>query len=131
MSEKHNFQIKKWQCLIKEYQDSGMKLKDWCAASAVTKDQYYYWLRKIRSEGYEAAVKQLERYETGVNATTPLRVANGSFVEIGSEIISGTLEQNNHNQPTAVVQKGSIRIEIMQSASASFIRQLLEAVQYA
>ena len=131
MSEKHKYQIKKWQCLIKEYQNSGMKLKDWCAANAVTKDQYYYWLRKIRSEGYEAAVKQLKRYETGVNGSIPLRVANGSFVEIGTEIVRGTLEQNNLNQPAAIVQKGSIRIEIMESASASFIRQLLEAVQYA
>ena len=131
MSEKHDYQIKRWQCLIREYQDSGMKLKDWCTANDITKDQYYYWLSKIRSEGYEAAVKQLQRYEAGINASKPMQVTNGPFIEIGSKIVSETFEQTNLNLAAAVVQKGSIRVEIMQSAPASFIRQLLEAVHYA
>lgn len=131
MSEKHDFQLKKWQRLIKECRESGMMIKDWCTANGISKYQYYYWLAKIRSECYEEAVNQLQTAGTNSNAAVPVQVQAGSFVEIRPEIVSEIPKPVNLNQPVAVVQKGSIRIEIMSNASASFIRQLLEAVQYA
>ena len=131
MSVKHDFQIKKWQCLIKEYQESGMKLKDWCAANSITRDQYYYWLNRVRIEYYETAVKQFQTTETRSNAAVPVQLQTGSFIEIRAETASDISKQGNFNLPVAAVQKGSLRIEIMQNASASFIRQLLEAVHYA
>ena len=60
----HDYYIKRWQQLIKKYQGSGMKLTDWCAANGVSKQQYYYWLSKVRSECYEEAYKPLQSAET-------------------------------------------------------------------
>jgi len=126
MSAKQDYQIKKWQCLIKEYQESGKKLNDWCADNSVTKDQYYYWLDKVRVKYYKAAVKQLQAPEMESNAA--LEVQTG-FVEINPEMVNEAFKQAR--LPVAVVQKDNIRIEIMPNASASFIRQLLTAAQYA
>jgi len=131
MSRKQDFQLKKWHRLINECRESGMMIKDWCAANDIPKHQYYYWLTKIRSECYEAAVNQLQIAEANSNVAVPVQIQADSFVEIRPNTVSETPKQVNLSQPVAVVQKGSIRIEIMQSASASFIRQLLEAVHYA
>jgi hypothetical protein len=128
MSEKQEYQLKRWQCLIKEYQESGMKLKDWCRANSVSKDQYYYWLSKIRTKYYEVAVNQLQTTGTRSNPI-PAAVKGGEFIEMMPEMVNEAIKQAS--LPVAVLQKDSLRIEIMPSASASFIRQLLTAVQYA
>jgi len=127
MSAKQDFQIKKWQCLLKDYKESGKKLNVWCADNNISKDQYYYWLSRVRSKCYDAAVKQLQTAEIGGN--TVLGVQTGSFVEINPEIVSEAFKQAS--LPAAVVHKNNIRIEIMSNATASFIGQLLTAVQYA
>ena len=129
MSAKQDFQIKKWQCLINEYQESGMKLKDWCSKNGITKDKYYYWLSKVRTKYYDVAVKQLESPES--NDKTLIAAGNNgnAFVEISTEMVNEAFKQAR--LPVAVVQKDNLRIEIMPNASASFIRQLLTAAQYA
>ncbi len=45
-----------WNALVQECMSSGMKVKDWCLQNNVSKDAYYYWLRKVR----EAACDSLE-----------------------------------------------------------------------
>jgi len=119
----------KWQCLIKEYQESGMKLGDWCSSSGVTKYQYYYWLNKVRTKYYEVAIKQLQAPEPGGSTAIASGNETGAFVEISTEMVNEAFKQAR--LPVAVVQKDNIRIEIMPNASASFIRQLLSAAQYA
>ena len=127
MSAKQDFQIKKWQGLIREYQRSGKKLKDWCADNNISRYQYYYWLSKVRANYYEAAVNQLQTTEASDNTT--FEVKNSSFVELNPEMVNEAFKQAN--QPVAIIKKDNIRIEIMANASASFIRQLITAVQYA
>ena len=129
MSVKQDYQIEKWQCLIKEYQESGKKLTDWCADNGVSKDQYYYWLNKVRSKYYDIAVNQLQTAGTRCSTAIAPEAKNGGFVEIIPGMVNEAIKQAS--LPVAVLQKDNIRIEIMPSASASFIRQLLTAVQYA
>ena len=129
MSVKQDYQIKKWQCLIKEYQESGMKLGDWCTSNGVSKDQYYYWLNKVRAKYYDVAVKQLQAPDTGDDTAIAAGNNSSAFVEISPEMVNEAFKQAH--MPVAVVQKDNIRIEIMPNAPASFIRQLLTAVQYA
>ena len=130
MSAKQDYQIKKWQCLIKEYQESGMKLGEWCTSNGVSKDQYYYWLSKVREKYYDVAVKQLQSPDSGANTAVAAAGNDGSaFVEINPEMVNEAFKQAR--LPVAVIQKDNIRIEIMPNAPASFIRQLLTAAQYA
>jgi len=129
MTAKQDYQIKKWQCLITEYQESGMKLGDWCSSNGVSKDQYYYWLSKVRAKYYDVAVKQLQAPEPGDSTAVAVGTNGSAFVEISTEMVNEAFKQAR--LPVAVVQKDNIRIEIMPNASASFIRQLLTAAQYA
>jgi len=129
MSVKQDYQIEKWQRLIKEYQESGMKLLDWCSDNGVTKDQYYYWLNKVRSKYYDVAVNQLQTTGTRCTQSITPESKSGGFVEIIPGMVNEAIKQVS--LPVAVVQKDNIRIEIMPNAPASFIRQLLTAVQYA
>ena len=131
MSKKQEYQIKKWQSIIKECQASGMKIREWCAAHDVSKSAYYYWLSKLRTEHYEVAVRQLQTDESIINTPITSPVHASSFVEIESEIVNGIHNHADLSMSMAVVQKGVLRVEIMQNATASFMRQLLEAVQYA
>ena len=129
MSAKQDYQIEKWQRLLKEYQESGVKLSDWCSDNGISKDQYYYWLNKVRRKYYDIAVNQLQASgERGNTAIAP-EAKNGGFIEIMPGMVNEAIKQAS--LPAAVLQKDNIRIEIMPSASASFIRQLITAVQYA
>lgn len=129
MSKKHDFQIKKWKCLINECQNSGKKIKVWCEENNISKHQYYYWLNKIRSDCYDEAVRQLPEVES-VN-TSHMPAQQQPFVELCPEIVSKVPKSVDVGNPVAAIQHGNMRIEIMSNASAAFIRQLLEAVRYA
>jgi len=131
MSRKHEYQLRSWQCLIQECHESGMKVRDWCATNNISKSSYYYWLAKIRSEFYEEAVNQLQESTVLSNAAVPVQDQTGSFVEIRPEIASEISKQENLSQLAAIIQKGSIRIEIMSKASTSLVKHLLETVRYA
>jgi hypothetical protein len=131
MSRKHNYNLKKWQCLIKECQSSGKTVVGWCAANGVPKSQYYYWLAKIREGCSEEAVAQLPTVKAINKTAGAVKLQGGSFVEIMPVAADASPVQTNYVQPVAAVQTGGVRIEIMSNAPASFIRQLLEAACHA
>ena len=97
MSRKHDYYFKKWQCLIKEYQTSGMTVVEWCAANGVSKHQYYYWLSKIRTECYEEAVTQLPAVKANNKTATPMQLQEGTFVEISKRQIACVQAVQNPN----------------------------------
>ena len=131
MSRKHDYQLRKWQRLIKERQESGMKVNDWCAANNISKSSYYYWLARIRTEFYEEAVNQLQESTVLSNTAVPVQVQTSSFVEIRPEMASEIRKHENNSESAAVIQKGSIRIEIMTKASTSLVKNLLKILRYA
>ena len=45
---KSHLKLEHWKRLIAECQNSNLPVKQWCSNNDVSKDQYYYWLRKIR-----------------------------------------------------------------------------------
>lgn len=49
--------LQQWATLIKEYNDSGLKLKDWLCENNLTKDQYYYWRNQLKEDDYLNSVK--------------------------------------------------------------------------
>jgi len=121
MSKKHEFQLQRWKLLIEDRIKSGMKVRDWCEANGVTKDAYYYWLAKLREEHYEDAIRNLST-ET---------VSTNTFVELPMPKQSCQFQptaQNAIHQPAAVLQKGSIRMEIFPDIPALLLQQLLKAV---
>ncbi len=121
MSKKHEFQLQRWKLLIEERIKSGMKVRDWCEANGVTKNAYYYWLEKLREEHYDEAVQSLSTETLSTN----------TFVELPMSKQTLQIQQMPENvihQPVAVLQKGSIRIEIFPDIPVLLLQQILKAV---
>jgi len=47
---KQQLKLNHWRNVINECQTSGMKVKDWISEHGISRDQYYYWLRKVRED---------------------------------------------------------------------------------
>ena len=50
----HDARLNLWIQRIKECLGSGMTVKAWCKAKEINEKTYYYWLRKIKKEAFEA-----------------------------------------------------------------------------
>ena len=47
-----------WAVMVKARIDSGMTIREWCAANGVSQDAHYYRLRKLRKAMLETVPKQ-------------------------------------------------------------------------
>lgn len=43
-----SIRMQEWKQIIRDRKESGMTVQNYCAAHGLSKNQYYYWLRKIR-----------------------------------------------------------------------------------
>ena len=50
----HDVRLNLWIQRIKECRGSGMTVKAWCKTNEINDKTYYYWLRKIKKEAFEA-----------------------------------------------------------------------------
>ena len=57
------YRLQHWSEIIRERQESGLTVKDYCAQRGISEKTYYYWLRKLRSAAAEAMEPQLVRLE--------------------------------------------------------------------
>ena len=46
LETQHN--LKKWAAIIKECRSSGMEILQWLEINNISKDQYYYWQKKLK-----------------------------------------------------------------------------------
>lgn len=53
LSVKKTVRLQYWQQRIDEFNSSGMILREWLEQNNITKDTYYYWLRKCRTASFE------------------------------------------------------------------------------
>ena len=49
-----------WAAMVKARIDSGLTIREWCAANGVSQDAYYYRLRQLRKTMLETVPKQSE-----------------------------------------------------------------------
>lgn len=40
--------IQQWSDIIKDCKASGLKVNDYCSENNISRDAYYYWLRKVK-----------------------------------------------------------------------------------
>ena len=88
--------LTQWNALVQECMSSGLKVKDWCQQNNVSKDAYYYWLRKVR----EAACDSMEASFARVPEQCIPSSFHSSFsteltISIGSVTITLILQRHN------------------------------------
>ena len=52
---KEEVRLQAWQEDVKAQQTSGLTVREWCSQNGVTKNAFYYRLRKIRSKLHESS----------------------------------------------------------------------------
>jgi len=48
------YRTTKWAHIIKERQESGKTIEEFCQEKGISKNSYYYWQRKLRKEAYQS-----------------------------------------------------------------------------
>lgn len=91
LETQHN--LKKWAAIIKECRSSGMKILHWLEINNISKDQYYYWQRKLK----ETCIDTLER-----QAATFVELPVTKEVPTSTELIN-----NDNNFELKMIGEGS------------------------
>ena len=98
--------LTQWNALVQECMSSGLKVKDWCQQNNVSKDAYYYWLRKVR----EAACDSME----------------ASFVRVPEQCIPSSFHSSFSTELTISI--GSVTINVNSATPQHLIESTIRAV---
>lgn len=109
---KNHYRVEEWKQLILDYRSSGMKLYEWCESRNVTKDMYYYWLRKIR----EQACTELVNNSNSEQAVTPFKK-----LEVMTPVLNTTA--------AVIIRLNGATIEVNEGTSQQTIQAVLMALQ--
>ena len=58
-----NVRLQQWTSIIQDCKTSGLKVDDYCTEHNISRNAYYYWLRKVK----EAAIEKSECLFAEVN----------------------------------------------------------------
>lgn len=110
-----------WLSIAKQCQNrpSGQSARQWLAENGVPEKQYYYWLRKIRSQSYQELKNQLP-------AVASDQLPENRFAEIPVPDIPSEGEA-----PAVVIKTSQAQIEIATSVSDSLMLRLVKAAIHA
>ncbi len=53
-----NYRTSQWLEVIKDRQNSGLSVKDYCERAGIKRNKYYYWQRKIREAAYQETLEE-------------------------------------------------------------------------
>ncbi len=72
LAVRDEYRKQQWTKIIRERQESGLTVRDYCAQHGLAEKTYYYWLRKLRSAAAETMEPQLVRLEESNSSTTQM-----------------------------------------------------------
>ena len=83
--------VKNWTAIIQDRNRSGLSVKDYCAQHQLSRDSYYYWLRKVKetllTESGFVEVTQPERLPVPETKTdNPKEMMTLTFCEMQLDI---------------------------------------------
>ncbi len=115
MNEVMQIRMSSWTAMVKERKESGMSIKEWCAANGIRESVYYYRLNRLRKAALAVydTPKSKERGEC----------LSGTFAQIpipSSSSASGI---------TLRIRRGDILMEVSDDASdriLSFLKEVLD-----
>ena len=100
--------ITEWAAIIKDCKSSGLKVDEYCQQHDISRDAYYYWLRKVKTAALQQAdfvelpVPEVKSVPAAVFAAQMVIKAAGNEISINNdtptELISRILEVIHHAQ---------------------------------
>lgn len=115
--------LRQWAQEIQDCQNrpQNMTVNEWCEQHNITKANYYWRLKRVR----RALLEQMETSETGfVELPVPTETTIPSVA--ASEVL-----RNDVSTVAVLHTAGGVSIELKESATKDFIKNLLEVVFHA
>lgn len=110
------YRLNQWTQIIRERQNSGETVKDWCNTQGIHPQQYYYWLRKVRM----AATQALSTITTD-SPIVPIQMP-ATDPDRSTDVVS--------KEVVATIALGEVVIQLSNDASSELITNLLRAMQH-
>ena len=76
------YRMSQWAQMIQARADSGQTIKDFCQAEGISRNAYFYRLKKLRKSACKALAKKEE----------PLNISPSGWVQLASEPVQQTAE---------------------------------------
>ena len=128
LTAENQYQFAKWAQIIKSCKSSGMMVSEWLKQNNISKDQYYYWQRKLKDVCLESMETELATF-VELPVEVP-RVYDHKPV-IKRATIKTTTQTSEKNVVVATLKLDGADIDIYDNASSQFIRNFVEAFVYA
>ena len=105
--------LNEWAAVIKDCKASGLKVDTYCEQHGISRDAYYYWLRKVK----EAALLQ------------------AGFVELPAPIEENKSSKSiEHNatifEPQMVIKVNGTELCVNEHTSSELISRVVEIINY-
>lgn len=122
----YEVRLAQWTGLVKSASERprGVLLKDWLDDNGISRDQFYYWQRKVRRNVYDSLVSE----QTG-NTLIP----SVSFAEVPLAVKTLPDVSNPACLPNtgATLRINAATIELSNNASPELIAAILKVIAYA
>jgi hypothetical protein len=122
-SIKKQIQLQDWALQVKEQQESGLRVSEWCRLKGIKAATYYHRLNRVR----ETVIEGMQENQ-GMN---PLIIAPTKFAEVDIAMLSKDKTENMlTNTPAKIsVYLNGITIEIPSNTPAESIAAVLNVVK--
>ena len=98
-----------------------MKVDDYCQLHAISRDAYYYWLRKIRLEAYE---------QLNVPAVTQSTEVSFAEIPLPTNEDHSSDWNGSVSKPVAVIKCGNLSIGLSNDISEELLHRLLKEASH-
>ena len=126
LETQHN--LKKWVAIIKECRSSGMKILQWLEINNISKDQYYYWQKKLKETRLDTFERQAATF---VELPVTKEVPASTELTVTHTVCKNDDSYFKDNMIAAVIKTSRVTFEITNTATPDFIKNLIEAFNHA
>lgn len=81
--------IQQWTEIFKDKAASGLKVKEYCQLHGITKDAYFYWLKKVREATIESSGIELVKLKEPASLPPSVIFGADTVFKIEATISSG------------------------------------------
>jgi len=111
------YQLSQWVSLVHDCRNSGKKVDTWCSENGISRNTYYYWLRRVRKIACEAL--------------PTLTVNENPIVPVSFKIPGDCAGKRTMKSDTGItLHIGSVTLELHNGMSSELLTTTLQAINY-
>jgi hypothetical protein len=114
----HDYNLTLWANRIKECRASRLTVNKWCEQNNIGLKTYYYWMRKIKREVFDALPTERKEIPSTIDSAAPV------FSKINLSADNGRI-----TTAAVTIQLNGIAIDVQDGASEKIIRNTLLAIR--